>query len=218
MTRPRDRQRAEQLRSKGTSVRSISNLLGVSKSTVSGWVKGVALTEEQKLKLGQNRQRAALLGAKEATTRSRFKILQEATSEWGLLRTNPVFIFGLALYVGEGTKGPWSPGITNCDPRVLRSVLRFYDLIGVDKTRLRVSLQVHHSTQIESAQLFWSRELDIHISQFTKPFIRKAQTTKRHNDQKHGTCHVRLHDVRIMLRITKWMQLALEGTFDSIPG
>ena len=218
MTRLGDRQQAEQLRRNGTSIRTISNLLGVPKTTVSGWVKNISLTEEQKLKLGQNRQQAALLGAREAVNRFRLKILREAYSEWALLKTDPVFIFGLALYIGEGTKSPHSPGITNCDPRVLRAVISFYKLIGVDPTKLKVSLQIHHATQIEGAQLFWSRELDIPITQFTKPFVRKSQVTKRHKDQKYGTCHIRLHDVRVMLRITRWMQLALEGYFSSIPG
>jgi transcriptional regulator with XRE-family HTH domain len=219
MTKPLDHQRAEQLRLKGISIRAISKLLGVSKSTVSNWVRGIDLTDEQKLKLGQSRQQAALLGAKKATNLFRGKVLREADSEWLLLKINPTFIFGLALYIGEGSKGPWSPGITNCNPRVLRSVLNFYKLIGVDSTRLRVSLQVHHASQIESSQLFWSRELSIPLNQFNKTFIRKSKpTTRRHTNQKYGTCHIRFHNVAIMLRITRWIQLALDGALDSIPG
>lgn len=67
---------------------------------------------------------------------------------------------GLGLYWGEGTKrGNGGMRITNTDARMLQKFIKFLEsFFGIDKNKLRFSIQIHHDIEIEAALNYWSRE------------------------------------------------------------
>jgi transcriptional regulator with XRE-family HTH domain len=102
-----EKQRARELRRQGWSYNDILKEVGVSKSTLSLWLRDIPLTEEQ----------IAALACKFRAGRERFihkmrvrrdtrwaAYHREAEEEYLTLSQDPVFMFGLALYIGEGTR------------------------------------------------------------------------------------------------------------------
>src|SRR5687767_1252877 len=118
--------------------------------SVSVWVRDIELTPEQlarlaaqKSMLGVGREKyIATMRAKRERRIATY--YAEADQEFALLAADPVFTFGLALYVGEGSKsGGSSAQISNCDPRVIRKAIRFFLKIGIPWERLRAAIILH---------------------------------------------------------------------------
>jgi transposase len=112
------RARATELRLEGRSYKEIQQVIPVSKSTLSTWLKDVPITEEQRAALQDrqvegNARRAAAVSAQAASVRARFR--DEAKNQIPLLSPNELFIAGLAAIGvraprksrGEETRG-WS--------------------------------------------------------------------------------------------------------------
>jgi len=57
---------AIKLRKKGKSIRDIENMLNVNRSTLSGWLKNIELTKEQKIKLHNSWLNALVTARKKA--------------------------------------------------------------------------------------------------------------------------------------------------------
>jgi len=117
---------AQNLRRKGYSYPHIQDVLGVPKSTLSGWCRDIALTEEQALELFKNKLKGAakgrVIGAKrqqERRLREIENLLIEGRKEIGELTKRDRFIVGVALYVAEGTKTDKACNFSNSDPKLI---------------------------------------------------------------------------------------------------
>lgn len=181
---PELRARAEAMRRDGCSYREISAALGgISKSTLSGWLCDVPLTEEHRARLAQRsaegiRSRAIAIRASRIR---RTEVLQaEAASEIGGLTQRELFLVGVALYWAEGSKAkPWSPSkevvLINSDPTVIQVFLAWLRLMGVDDDRLQFRLSIHESADLEAATAAWATAVGFGAERFGRP------TLKRHN-------------------------------------
>src|SRR3989344_8738734 len=106
-----DRLRAQELRLQGFSYNEILLQIKVSKDTLSRWCKDIVLNEQQNYRLMQNKilgQRKGSIIAAENKRKKRIshtkEIFNESRKEVGKLKKRDRFIFGVALYAGEGTK------------------------------------------------------------------------------------------------------------------
>jgi hypothetical protein len=117
----------------------------------------------------------------------------EAIPLWQRWLPDPLFLFGVALYWGEGEKagrrGQRRLALSNSDPGLLRVWLRWCQrfLSGVP---LRYELIVHDSCDIDAARQFWKRELGVELSLVTVAVSRASK--RRRNDLPHGTLKVRV--------------------------
>ena len=118
--KPELRAQARRLREQGRSFADIQVQVPVSKGTLSAWLRDMPLTPDQ---VSGYRAKAALSGSAVLRERrkARWKLYtEEAESEWSDFHQNPRFMFGLALYAGEGDKTGHYVGMSNSDPRILR--------------------------------------------------------------------------------------------------
>src|SRR5688572_10565663 len=99
---------ATHYRKRGYSYTEISQLCGVSKSTVSAWLAKKAFSKSVKLdnqiKAGKaNAKRLDLLNKAKTKERSKryTEALKGADTEYRHYRTNPLFIAGLMLYLAN---------------------------------------------------------------------------------------------------------------------
>ncbi|SDM65270.1 hypothetical protein SAMN05444921_111125 [Streptomyces wuyuanensis] len=98
----------------------------------------------------------------------------------GTLTDRELFLVGVALYWAEGSKDKaWDRmeylKLINSDPDVVTLHLRWLELLGVSRDRLRLQISIHESADLEAAQQYWSDLTGVARTQFNKPVV------KRHN-------------------------------------
>src|SRR5688500_18905998 len=101
-------QQARDLRRQGLSLREICKQVPAAKSSISLWIRGIALTEEQFLRISDNKVRAREQASRTKRLKRQERLAgygPQAEAEHETLRNDPHFMFGLALYIGEGSKG-----------------------------------------------------------------------------------------------------------------
>jgi transcriptional regulator with XRE-family HTH domain len=135
-----EQQRARELRAKSWTLQDIATALGVSKSSVSLWVRDVEFVPSPRSRARQQRPsslRVRKLAEIESMDRA-------GVAEIGRLSEREFLLFGVALYLGEGFKSDGPVGLANTDPDVLWAFVtwlrRFF---SVDETRLRVRIYLH---------------------------------------------------------------------------
>jgi transcriptional regulator with XRE-family HTH domain len=135
-----EQQRARELRAQSWTLQDIATELGVSKSSVSLWVREVDFVPNPRRRPRRPRPsslRIRKLAEIESMDRA-------GVADIGRLSEREFLLFGVALYVGEGFKGDGLVGLANTDPDILVAFVtwlrRFF---SIDETRLRVRLYLH---------------------------------------------------------------------------
>ncbi len=85
-----------------------------------------------------------------------------------------IFIAGVMLYAGEGTKSLESGRVelANSNPGILRLHARFMEELGFPLRNLRARFQIHGPEEEREAKNLWMKELGLAPQQFVKPMLR----------------------------------------------
>ncbi len=210
----KEKEAAIALRLKGLSFRDIEKIVPVSRGTLSVWLKHIRLTDEQlasisdRATLGRERWARSTQDAR----RDRWDSYRRAAEvEWEVLKNNPSFMFGLALYVGEGTKGRGEVSLANCDMRVQCAFLEFLGLLGYDRNRVTPQIYFHEGDDVETAVSKWSSALALPKDKFRVYYAQpRSSQGKRVRMQPFGTCTIKLRrSTEASLKMERWMELAL---------
>jgi hypothetical protein len=179
-----ERQQARQLRRAGLPLAEIAARLGVSKSSVSLWVRDVAFEPLPRPVRGRRRAPNALQQRRQAEIE---RLLAEGRARIGRLSEREFLVAGVALYAGEGSKRDGAVKFANTDPRMVAFycawLRRFF---AIDKARLRVRLYLHEGLDLAAAVAFWSDVTGIPPSQFQKPYRAVPDPSIRHVKHVHG--------------------------------
>ena len=183
-----ERNRARDLRAQAWTLAEIAEELGVSKSSVSLWVRAVRFDESDRKARELERKGRGQAAARRRGPNALQRPKQEEIDEleaWGLatigrLTERELMAAGAALYAGEGAKRDGTVKFANTDPQMIRlfcAWLRcFFD---VDESRLRVRLYLHQGLDIEEANALWSEVTGIPLTQFGKPYRAAADPSIR---------------------------------------
>jgi len=164
------------MRAQAWTINEIVAELGVSKSSVSVWVRDVQFDEATRAaRAGANRRRGARRRGPNRLQQRKHgeieRLMAEGRARIGALSARDLLIAGIALYAGEGDKTDGAVKFANSDPRMILLfctwLRRFFD---VDESRLRVRLYLHQGLDLDAANQFWSELTDIPLSQFGKPY------------------------------------------------
>ena len=208
MARLKDRLKARTLRSQGKSYSEIKDLLGISKSTLSGWLQDMPLSSERIHELRALSPRRIERFRNTMRTKREHRMAESYTNaakDIGKRSKRDLFIAGLYLYWGEGTKSaPGRVSIANTDPDVLKAFMDWLLLMEVPRNRIRIRLHLYRDMDPDQEMMFWSRYLKLPFSQFRKPQIkvssRVEQTYK--GSYGHGTCDLYFDNVILWRYIT----------------
>jgi AcrR family transcriptional regulator len=184
-----EREQARRLRATGLPMADIAARLGVSKSSVSRWVRDVAREPRPLVSRGRRREPNALQRRKQAQID---RLLAEGRDRVGRLSEREFLVAGVALYAGEGSKRDGSIIFANSDPRMVAffcSWLRHF--FQIDESRLRVRVYLHHGLDLAAATAFWSEVTGVPEPQFLKPYRAVADPSIRHAKHVHGCVGVR---------------------------
>lgn len=110
------------------------------------------------------------------------------------------------LYWCEGDKATsassFKIGVTSTDSRMLKLfrdwLIKYYP---IKKTDLALRLHLWETIDEDSAKLYWSKELDIPLSQFTKTFVKQKGSRKKVH--KYGLCRVSVTRKSVLEKILK---------------
>jgi transposase len=177
-------EQAREMRARGHTYAEIAAQLGVSKGSVSLWVREMPRTG--RLSYEECRRRNAAGVAKywqaEAPLREarRQAIADEAAKELGQLSDREVIIAGALAYWCEGTKSKphrREDRVTfiNSDPGLITFFLRFLAVAGVTPERITCRVYIHENADAAEAQVFWQELTGLGPEHFRRP------TLKRHN-------------------------------------
>ncbi|WP_116998497.1 helix-turn-helix domain-containing protein [Desertimonas flava] len=179
-----EQQRARELRAQAWTLPDIAAELGVSKSSVSKWVRDVDFTPNPRRHNFTKDNPHPLQIAKE---REIERYLNEGAAVVGRMTDREFLLVGAALYAGEGFKTGASLGMANTNPAILLAFVawlrRFFD---IDECRLRVRLYLHDGLDLGSAVEFWSQLLEIPRQQFLKPYRAVADASRRRSKHVNG--------------------------------
>jgi hypothetical protein len=179
-----ERQQARQLRRTGLPLAEIAVRVGVSKSSVSLWVRDVAFEPLPRVTRGRRREPNALQRRRQAEIE---RLLEEGRARIGRLSEREFLVAGVALYAGEGSKGDGSLRFANSDPRMIFFyccwLRRFFE---IDESRLRVRLYLHEGLDLAATIAYWSVLTSIPASQFGKPYRAVPDPSIRHAKHVHG--------------------------------
>lgn len=111
---------------------------------------------------------------------------------------------GLMLYWGEGDKtGNYLVALTNTDVKIIRYfILWLRKYFEVDEKRIRCRLYIWSSLNEKKAREFWSKELSIPLTQFTKSYISKSKPNIRKVRHENGVCRVSYGSTKVFSEIT----------------
>ncbi|MBU2101274.1 hypothetical protein KKH05_00935 [Patescibacteria group bacterium] len=195
--------RAKSLRKKGSSLNEIYKSLGVSKGTLSIWLRDVKITDLAKRKIIKKiragRYKSAELRKKKTAAivqGYRNKALQEYESIHLDKRISKLLC--ALIYYCEGNKNPRS-GIrfTNSDPELMKSFLHLLrNSFELDEAKFRVCVHLHEYHDAAKQKQFWSNITEIQLDRFIKPHLKK-NTGIRIRDGYQGCASLRYHDTNL---------------------
>jgi transcriptional regulator with XRE-family HTH domain len=178
------RARARELRSQGLDYEEIVAALGVSKSSVSLWVRD--MPRPPRLSYEETRKRAAegvrrYWAAERPVREARREAMRAAAAaEIGLPSPREILIAGSVAYWCEGAKSkPYRQAervvFINSDPDLIKFFLRFLSAAGVEAAQVGFRVHIHESADIAAAEQFWLGVTRAEPEQFQRT------TLKRHN-------------------------------------
>jgi transposase len=184
----KEQETARGLRAQNRTLADIAKTLGVSKSSVSLWVRDVPFTPSLRLRGPHRRPHPA----HEAKLRQIEELNREGIERIGELSQREFLAAGVALHAGEGDKTGHEVKFSNTDPTMVQFFcmwLRcFFD---IDESRLRVRLYLHQGLDLDAAEMHWSALTGIPRDQFGKPYRAVPDPTIRRTKHEYGCVGVR---------------------------
>ena len=218
------RVKARQLRDDGLDYKRIAAELGVSKSSVSLWVRDMPRPERLSYEECRKRQSAAVAAYWAAERKRRDAVSESikatARRELWQLTGREIQIAGAIAYWCEGAKSKPYRRVErlmfiNSDPDLVRFYLHFLASVGVSRDRLVFRMSIHENADVAAAQEFWISVTGAEPSQF------RRATLKRHNpktvrlntgDSYHGCLRIDvLRSATLYRQIEGWCE-AITGS------
>jgi predicted transcriptional regulator len=206
-----ERDRARILRrEKGLSIKQLARLLGVSKSSVSLWVRDIELTEEQIAKLKERNPAFNHQLNGSATQRAKGLARRRTFQQQGCRaaqRSDPLHLAGCMLFWAEGSRNRNAIEFVNSDPAMVSLFVHFLRIcfeVPDEKIRVRCNLFASTAERQREIEGFWLERLRLTRSCLCKSAVNrysKYSKKKRRNKLPYGTCRIAVHDTRLVQHI-----------------
>ena len=209
------RARARELRLEGRTYDEIEEQLGVSRSSVSLWVRDLPkppprFTRAELAKRASEERWEPLRRLREA---ERQATKAAAAGSVGDVSDRDLFVMGVALYWAEGTKDKKyarreSVAVINSDPGLIMVYLAWLRLLGVDRARLRFRVHIHESADVDQAQRFWADLVGVDVAELRRPTLKRhsPKTVRKNVGEDYRGCLVVnvLRSADLYRRIDGW--------------
>lgn len=205
------KQKAIALRREGHSIGSIESILGIPRSTLSGWFRSVPLTKKQQIELKRRAEQGLARARVEAVrwhnAQKSARLKKAAQTGAGVLKQipNDVAILELALaflYLGEGSKRNPATSLGSSDSRIAKFFIQCLKKIyGVPEEKIKCYLHLRADQNPKAMKRYWSRKLKLPLSNFGKPSLDKRTAGKATYSHYKGVCLIECGRVDIQRRL-----------------
>lgn len=194
MTKEILHKKAIRLRREGYSYRAINKQVQVSISTLSDWLSDIPYkpNEETLNRIGKARTMAIeAQRTKKRISIEKAKVL--ATKDVGNLSKRDLFMLGIGIYIGEGSKTGDIIRITNSDPKIIQTaIIWFKKILNLQNSNFSIRIHLYpDNNEMESVE-YWSKTTGLPKENFLSTWIDIRTNKKRKNVGKlpYGTAHV----------------------------
>ncbi len=222
----KDKERALQLRLQGYSYGEISKKLNIPKSTLSGWLHNLELSEKARNRIRGRVKLGVLNGLikhnKKQTHLARqrmAKIRSEAQSELRIINTRELWLIGIALYWAEGYKRPvvrngkirthHPVSLANSDPQLVKIFIGFLRKIcKIPKEKIHAEIRIFEHMNQDQILNFWQKITGLSKNNFSKVYYgisKSSQGKKPFNRLPYGTISIRVNDTNLFHKIIGWI-------------
>lgn len=213
-----EREKALALRRAGYSYSEIVQKTGVSKSSLSLWLRDAPLTRAERLVLKERSNANILRGRIRAGSELRLRrlereqsILKDATAEFLKHRKDPWFVMGVALYWAEGAKRNSGFSFVNSDPDMVESMVRWInDFLGVEPTYIKARLYIHKPYAHERLESFWSQRTHIPLENFFKTIYKPTFLLIKKRPNYKGCLRLELGQRAMLLKMLFWQNMLIK--------
>jgi len=188
------KQKAIDLRKQGYSYSYIAKFVPVAKSTLSDWLGKIPFTPNQHT-IETIGKALAASGAKKhllkLETLNKAKLQSE--KDIGEISKRDLFMLGLAIYIGEGTKSFDITRVINADPRIIRLSIRwFIEICGVKMEQFKIRLFIYPDNNEKECIKYWSNFTKVPMNQFQTSVVDMRENKKENKKGKlpFGTAHL----------------------------
>ena len=208
--------KAKELREEGYSIKELKEILGVSKSSISIWVRNVELSDKAKGRLRNNYTKGQLASQKtikEKTTQKNIEASNFAVNLFkkvGLSSKINLLLCAL-LYQCEGSKDiKDAVTFTNSDPELIKTFLfLFRKSFRLDENKLKILMHLHDYHNEKVQKDFWSKITKVPTERFLKTFNKK-NTGLYKKEGYQGCIQIRYHDVYIGRKLQAVAKMFME--------
>ena len=217
-----DKQQAIKLRLQGKSYLEINRILGVPKSTLSGWLDNVILSENARKQIQLRTREASLAGLLKRNKKQTADAIKRAAlirlnaaKEIQTISKKDLLILGASLYWAEGYKRPMirkgkevtyhKVSLTNSDPVLAKAFIRFLrEYCGIPLNKIKIGLRIFPHLNEMNTKVFWSKQTGIPLTNFQKTYsvISKSSLGKRpFNRLPYGVIQIIVSETRLFHRV-----------------
>lgn len=199
----------------------ISKKLGVAKSTLSNWLQKIPYKPNKEVQKRISRKHLKMVSIrKNQKSASIAKMKKLAKKELGKLTKRDLWLLGIGLYLGEGTKKQEAVQITNSDPKTIRLTIKWLKKIcGLNTANFHIAIHTYPDNDLEETINFWSIITGVPKNQFGKTQIdrRVNKSTKKKNTLPYGTIRLSVRangqkdfGVNLHRRIMGWIETSFK--------
>ncbi len=210
-------QEALTLRQRGFTYTQIAEICGISRGTVSNWLKDHSFSQRvaldnQKRAVRQNKERLKLVNKTRANERQRqlAEMVRHATVEFKNYQSSPLFMSALALYAGHADHKATNQVRFSSNQVELHLIFKRFLLkyAGVTNERLRLALQIPETANQERCRKYWAQKLGLKANQFYKiQLIPRGHTSRPLH---FGTGNTIINDTLLQAKLQTWAKLTLQ--------
>lgn len=182
------------LRNAGYSYTYINEKTGVSKSTLSNWLGRISYQPNKETinKIGKARAASGL--AKNRIKLESIKCAQaQAKKDIGEVTKRDLFMAGLGLYIGEGSKSHNIVRITNSNYQIILFAIRWFnEALGVPLENFSLRIHLYPDSDEKEVLKFWSNATGFSAGQFMKSQVdyREDKKISKKGQLPYGTAHL----------------------------
>lgn len=223
----KDHDRALKFRLAGKSYNEISALLGIPKSTLSGWFTGLVLSDKARQRIQKRVSAGTLRGLIKRNKNQTHLAIQrmracreQGCREIGRLSLDELRLIGAALYWGEGYKRPIESGgrqrtyhpiaLSNSDPILAGMFMKFLrEVCNVSDDKIRIDVRLYEHMNKEEVLKYWQKILGLPRQNFKNVYFGVSLASQRKrpfNRLPYGTIQIRVSNTVLFHRIMGWIE------------
>ncbi len=189
-----EKQTAIALREKGMSYSLISNQLCISKSTLSNWLKDLPYTPNEEV-IDRIKHGQGTYGLRKRQIRldEISELKAKGITEIGEMSKRDLWMIGLGLWIGEGSKTQEQIRLVNSDPKVISLFIKWLrEIFELKDENITVAMHLYPDSDELESMKYWMNITKLPKEQFRKTQIdrRLDKKTQKFGKTPNGTLHI----------------------------